>query len=448
MVDSKREKGKDFYKILEVERNASDEEIKKAYKKLAMKWHPDKHPQESKEEATRKFKDISEAYQTLSDPSKKKMYDLFEGDMPDYDFDEDDFNFEIPKGPRPPMKGFRTSHSQQHHTTFDQQNQSFFQQHTFNPAMFNMNNKNHPFGATNPFTHPFFMNAFNMNGSPMPQAAPAPSPKPLEKCEQIAFEIEFQIRDLYYGAKRKITYKVFELCSQCDVRMCDACNGSGRTIITNQVSPTMIQRMERECAKCNATGKYRNGQCGQCSNSGSVKVEKSVVVEIDPGSNYDDIQVFEEYGHHKLGFLKGDMTVKIVKPKVNKYPEYQKMGNHLIYTKEIDIADALCGSKIYITHLDESDFYYYEDEVVHDKSYRIIKNRGFPIKGSKTNGDFIVLYQLKYPKKILKDGAAKMLKTILPYEKDTEYDDSEVEKITSIGTLLHGNPMAGGNVHI
>lgn len=67
--------GKDFYKILNVERNASQEEIKKAYRKLALKWHPDRCPPEQKEEAQKKFQDIGEAFEVLSDPEKKRIYD-------------------------------------------------------------------------------------------------------------------------------------------------------------------------------------------------------------------------------------------------------------------------------------------------------------------------------------------------------------------------------------
>ncbi len=433
MSDKKR----DFYQILEVNRNASEDEIKKSYKKLAMKWHPDKNP-ENKEEAETKFKELSEAYQTLSDPNKRKMYDLLDGNMDDIPDFDDEIPFEIPKGPRPPMRGFRNPQPNDFfNSVFHQDQQSFFQQHSFNPATFNLNNHNHPFGATNPFTHPFFMNGFSPNGSQPQGAAPTPQP-PQKKCDPILFEIEFQLKDLYYGSKRKITYKVSDICPQCNIKVCDVCHGSGKELITKQIAPNMIQRMERECAKCSGSGKFRNGNCGSCFNSGEVKVEKSVIVEIDAGSNYDDIQTFENYGHQKVGFLKGDMTVKIIKPKVNKYSDYDKVGDHLVYTKHIDIADALCGGKIYINHLDGSDFYYYENEVIHDYSYRTLKRRGFPIKGNKEGkGDFIICYRFNYPKQLLKGDEAKRLKSILPYEKDGEYDDSEVEKITNIGTLYY-----------
>jgi DnaJ-class molecular chaperone len=437
MSDKKR----NYYDILNIKRDASEDDIKKAYKKLAMKWHPDKNP-DKKEEAEKMFKEISEAYQTLGDPAKRRMYDVMDGDMDGIpDFDDEDFHFEIPKGPRPPMRGFRPSDSSAEARDFfqQQQQQSFF----FDPGAFNLNNHNHPFGETNPFTNPFFMNGIkiNMNGTTqfMNQPPPRAQAQP-RKCDPLHFDIEFQIKDLYYGAKRKITYKVVDICSKCNIKVCDLCKGCGKEIVTNHIHPSTTQKVERECAKCNATGKIRFGNCTHCSNSGEVKVEKSVIIEIDKGSKYGDIQTFENYGHQKIGFLKGDMVVKIVEPKVNKYPDYQKVDHNLIYTKYIDIADALCGCKVYITHLDDSDFYYYENEVIHDNSYRIIKNKGFHIKSSKdkSNGDFIVLYKLIYPNKILKGDDVKILKSLLPYEKDGDYDDSEVEKISQnqLGSLL------------
>jgi DnaJ-class molecular chaperone len=438
-------KKKNFYDILEVKKDASDDEIKKSYKKLAMKWHPDKNL-ENKDEAEKRFKEISEAYQTLSDFNKRKLYDLTDGDLdgiPDYEFDDDDMPFEIPKGPRPPMRGFSSNSDSTpnpndfFNSMFQQSQQSSFQQFTFDPTSFNMNNHNHPFGETNPFINPFFSNGF-MNTQKsyfQPQQQSVQQPVQQKQCDSISFDIEFQLKDLFYGSKRKITYKVFEICSQCNIRTCDICNGTGKQIITTKTNPNMVQKIERICAKCNASGKYRTGNCAHCSNSGEIKVEKCVIVEIIPGSNYGDTQVFDNYGHQKIGFLKGNMIVKIVQPKVNKYPDYQKFNDHLIYTKNIEIGDALCGSKIYLTHLDGSDFYYNENEVIQDNSYRIIKNKGFPIKNTKNNGDFIVLYKLIYPTKIYKGDDAKIIKSLLPYDKDNDYDDSEVEKITSIDTL-------------
>jgi len=69
--------GRDFYKILGVDRDASDDQLKKAYRKLAMKWHPDKNPGEKQQQAEKKFKEVSEAYEVLTDPKKKEVYDRY-----------------------------------------------------------------------------------------------------------------------------------------------------------------------------------------------------------------------------------------------------------------------------------------------------------------------------------------------------------------------------------
>ncbi len=437
---------RDYYEILEVKKDASEDDIKKAYKKLAMKWHPDKNPN-NKEEAETRFKEISEAYQVLSDSSKRSMYDLgCEDDIPDFEDADFDIRFDIPKGPRPPMRGFNFQNPNDlFNSFFEQQNQqqrSFFQQNqTFNPAQFNMNNNNHPFGATNPFANiPFFMNSIPMNGNfvkqTMNQNVHSQNQNNIKKSEPLIFDLELQLKDLYTGAKRKFTYKVFDLCTSCSSQTCDLCNGSGFEVFTTKVDANTTHKTQRVCAKCNKSGKMRNNNCKNCSGSGEIKVEKSVVVEIDAGSNYDDTQVFENYGHQRLNELKGNMIIKIVKPKVNKFPEFEKVGNNLLYTKNVYLADALCGCKIYINHIDGSDFYYFEKEVIQDGSSRIIKNKGFTIKGSKNKGDFIINYKIKYPETILSEHEAKIIKKILPYEKDDEYDDSEVEKITISGKLV------------
>lgn len=441
---------RDYYEILELKKDKSDvteDDIKKAYKKLAMKWHPDKNPN-NKEEAEARFKEISEAYQVLSDSSKRNMYDLgCEDDIPDFEDADFDIRFDIPKGPRPPMRGFNFQNPNDlFNSFFEQQNQqqrSFFQQNqSFNPAQFNMNNNNHPFGATNPFANiPFFMNSIPMNGAFVQQQTDNQSqPQPqtsIKKSDPLVFELELQLKDLYIGAKRKFTYKVFDLCTSCSSQTCDLCNGSGFELFIKKIDPNTTHKTQRICSKCNKSGKMRNIHCKNCSGSGEIKVEKSVVVEIDAGSKYDNTQLFENYGHQRIGELKGDMIIKIVKPKVNKFADFEKNGNDLVYTKNVFLADALCGCKIYINHMDGSDFYYFEKEIIQDGSSRIIKNKGFPIKGSKNKGDFIIHYKIKYPETILSENEAKIIKKILPYEKDDEYDDSEVEKINISGKLVN-----------
>ncbi len=432
----------DYYEILEVKKDASEDDIKKSYKKLAMKWHPDKNPN-NKEEAEKRFKEISEAYQVLSDSSKRSMYDMGcdEDDIPDFEDADFDIKFNIPKGPRPPMRGFNFQNPNDlFNSFFEQQNQqqrTFFQQNqTFNPAQFNMNNHNHPFGATNPFANiPFFMNNIPMNGT-FVQHTHTQNQNNAKKSDPIIFDLELQLKDLYTGAKRKFTYKVFDVCSSCNSQTCDLCNGTGLEVFITKVDPNTTHKTQRICAKCNGSKKMRNINCKNCTGSGEIKVEKSVVVEIDAGSNYDDTQVFENYGHQRVGELKGNMIIKIVKPKVNKFPEFEKVGNDLVYTKNVFLVDALCGCKIYINHIDGSDFYYFEKELIQDGSSRIIKNKGFPIKESKNKGDFMIIYKIKYPENILNENEAKIIKNILPYEKDDEYDDSEVEKINISGKLV------------
>lgn len=130
---------KDFYEVLGVKRDASLEEIKKAYRKLAVKWHPDKNP-ENQEEATEMFKAIGEAYETLSDPAKRREYDLGGSDTVEDNFpDNGGFTRTYSTGPssyRRPSNGFSRQHSFSHQRAFDIFNQFFAEMEAMHSDMF------------------------------------------------------------------------------------------------------------------------------------------------------------------------------------------------------------------------------------------------------------------------------------------------------------------------
>jgi DnaJ-class molecular chaperone len=459
-MDEKKDQKKNYYDVLGVPKDATEDVIKKAYKKLAVKWHPDKHKTEAKKvEAEVKFKELGEAYATLGDPSKRRMYDMTNGefdDIPEYDFDFEDIDPDKPftfpfnkKGgfqprSRPPPPEFKQpDYNELFNNFLREQEKNFFENNqAFNPA--NLGD-NHPFGKENPFANPFFtqnmpkfsFGHFNFPQPPNPfgpgtgggsftttsssstsSSSSSTSPessnhseekkrekehtkekeqiKEKEKDLSIIFEIEFQIKDLYCGAKRKLTYKATLPCKSCTTR------------------------------------KAGTGTCTECQNSGEVKGERVVIAEIPPGMPYGGTKVFTGDGHYNGKTRRsGDLQIKIKEPKVNKYPEYSREGEDLIYHKEIQLCDLLCGSPIYVESLDDQEFSYTEKEMIRDGGSRRFNGRGFPLVDSRTGaptggkGDLVVKYKVVFPTTIYTGQKAELLKSILPHEVYDEESEDE-----------------------
>ncbi len=465
---------KSYYDILGVSTKATEDEIKKAYRKLAVKWHPDKHKTEAKKaEAEIRFKEIGEAYATLSDPSKRRMYDMTDGDFPEYDFDFEDVDPSkpfVPKGfpgrssrtsPPPPPEFKQPDYNELFNNFLREQEKNFFQNNpAFNPA--NLGD-NHPFGKENPFANPFFTqnmptfsfgnfnfppppNPFTsgsgtftstsssssssssstnmgtgtgngMGNESQPKPQPAPKPVPAEELQSITYEIEFQLRDLYCGAKRKLTYKATLPCTSCNIKKCDLCGGTGKE----------GARIKRECAKCSGTGKIRLGDCRECKNSGEQKGEKVLIAEIPAGMRYGEKKVFSGEGHYSgKTRVTGDLVIQVREPKVSKYPQYQRDGDDLIYTKEVQLCDALCGTPIFVENIDDTEFSYTEKEMIREGGMRRFKGRGFPKRSAKIEddrGDLVVKYTIIFPAKVYTGEKADLLKSILPHEVYDEEDE-------------------------
>lgn len=366
-----------YYDILGIDKNADAEQIKKAYKKLAMRWHPDKNP-DNKDMAEQKFKELSEAYQVLSDPQKKEMYDNYgeqglknEGNMQENPFNSPDDIFKMFFGDNGP---------------------------SFGESLFSRNHR---------------------------------SPKVDEKM----VNIPVTLKDLYNGSKKKITLKIKKICTKCsghgglNIKQCHTCNGRGCNIINRVIGPGMIQRMQMQCHTCNGAKNLASTKCNLCNGDGRVLVELPYLVVIEPGTENNETKIFKNEGDEKLNEERGDV-IFIFKEEKNK--SFVRIGNNLIYSHDITLGDSIIGTQVILDHIDGTKFVYTEKNIIQHNSYTLFKNKGMPIKyNNNSYGDLYVIYNIKYPDITLSQKDKDIIKDILPVSNIVDIEDNNKGQLLS-----------------
>ena len=348
-----------YYEILGINKDATEDEIKDGYKKMARKWHPDKNPQ-NKDEATEKFKMISEAYNILSDPSKKEIYDKYGED------------------------GLK-----QHDNGMDRNGQS-------PEDIFNMF-----FGGGNPFGNHF--NRENINQQ--------------QKTQPKIVEIPLNLKEIYFGTKKKITIKLDKCCHKCDgfggtnKKICIECNGNGVKIINKMIGPNMIQRFTENCKQCNGSKYTCDTQCDICKGKKIKQIEEQFIITVDCGVKNDDSIVYENKGNHLPNEIAGDI-IFIIKEANNSV--FTRMGNDLIYNHNLTIGDSLVGCNIRIDHINGEKIIITEDNFIKDNSYSVVNNKGMPYSNGTKYGVLYIVYSIDYPTKKLTNEEKDIIKDILP----------------------------------
>jgi len=368
---------RNYYEILGLEKNADESEIKKAYRKMAVKWHPDKNP-DNKTEAEKQFKKIGESYEVLSDPEKRRIYDQY---------GEDGLKNGMGNG----EGGF-------------------------------------PFQTSNP--DDIFKMFF---GDQMAFGGPGRGRQNVQKNEAKIVSIPVTLKDLYNGSKKKITLKIKHLCEKCsgyggeNLSSCSDCKGMGIKIVDRMIGPGMVQRSQGICTTCSGSKKIASSPCKECSCSGTKQIEKQFLLGIEPGAEDNDKKVFEDMGDQALNFATGDV-IFILKEESHK--KFKRVGNNLIYYHSIMLCNAIIGSTIsfdYINELPVSRISYKINTIIKDNSYTILKGKGMPIKNSNgKSGDLYVVYNIKYPTKTLSPIEKEQLKGILPYEDDIKINEPSI----------------------
>jgi DnaJ family protein A protein 2 len=352
----------EFYDRLGVDSDASADDIKKAYRKMAIKYHPDKNP--NNPEAVEKFKEISEAYEVLSDQSKREIYNKYgkEG---------------LKEG------GFHAGSAADIFERF------------FGGGMFG--------------------DIFGRGGRGGPVQG-----------EDIVHQIVVGLEDLYNGKTSKLAVTRNVICPKCSgsgskkqggaVR-CSACEGRGVRFIIKQLGPGMIQQMQTVCQECQGKGETirEEDRCDNCKGKKVVRDKKILEVHIDKGMRDGQKIVFTGEADQAPGVEPGDV-IFIVKQK--EHERFKRSGSDLYMEHSITLMDALGGTQFAVPHLDNRVLLIKtaEGDIIKPGDTRMIEKEGMPThKRPFEKGSLYIKFDVVFPPaNFLNKQQLKTLESLLP----------------------------------
>lgn len=353
---------KDYYALLGIDKGASGEEIKKAFHKLAHKYHPDKNGGDEK-----KFKEINEAYQVLSNSHKRKQYDQFGSS-----FDQAGFSGgQNPGGWEDIFRGA---------------NGSGFSGFNSGGVEFDLGDI---FGD-------FFGGSRRGRKSSRAQ-----------KGSDIESEITLDFLDAIFGATKTIELYKTTKCTQCHgnkaepgtkIVDCSQCGGSGQV---TQVQSTILGNIQtqRTCEKCRGEGKTYETPCSKCRGIGVIKDTEKMDIKIPAGvDNGQTIRLRGKGEAGKNGAFDGDLYINI---RVKKSKDFERDGMSILSTVTIGFAQAALGTEVDIKTVDGETALKIPAGIQSGKEIKL-RGKGAPQPGASSRGDHIVTVQVETPTKISK----------------------------------------------
>jgi len=345
---------KDYYKILGVPRNASKEEIKRAYYKLAHKYHPDKKGGDEK-----KFKEINEAYQVLSDPEKRAQYDrfgkVFEG--PGFEHARPGFDW---GGAFDFGKGFNWD------LDFD----------------------------LDEIFEDFFSSGFRQ--------------RDLKRGSDISIDIEIPLEAALKGLEKKIRLKKFIVCTRCHgtgaepgtkIKECFSCRGTGQV---QQIKRTFFGSITRFiiCPECGGEGKRPEVPCNVCKGEGRIMGEEEIRISIPAGVDSNQVLRFPQKGNAgKRGGKPGDLLVKVL---ILPHKIFERRGDDLYVQKEIPLSLAVLGGEIEVETLEGKTLLLKIPPGTESGKIFKISGKGIPHFSGFGRGNLYVEIKVKIPKRLTK----------------------------------------------
>ena len=366
---------KDYYAILGVDKNASDEEIKKAYRKMAKKWHPDANPNNRKE-AEEKFKEVGEAYSTLSDPQKRRMYDQFGSAAANGNYS----GFNGFNGFNGGFGGFGGGN------------------YTYSTS---------GFGGFDDVVDDFVSSIF---GGGFGRSSRTSNPNSPRKGNDLRYNVDVTFEEAFTGTHKEIVVNKNEKCDTChgtgakpgtSVQTCSKCHGTGKVKKAQSLAGFATIQTVVACDECRGTGKVIPNPCETCKGKGTVRKQVTLNVEIPAGINDDQTLVVQGKGEPGVnGGPYGDLYVTV---RVKKSNIFTRNGDNVECIIPITITQATLGANIKVPTVTGEE----EDFAIPDGTQSgtkfTLKNKGFRKIHSNSSGDLIFTVQVQTPKKLTKE---------------------------------------------
>ncbi len=351
MAENKR----DYYEVLGVDKNASADDIKKAYRKKALQYHPDRNPGDKEAEA--KFKECNEAYEVLSNSEKKALYDQ-------YGFAGVDPNFN-------PNAGFGGGFGGSGFGGFDDLGDIF-------GSIFG--------GGSGRRANP--------NGP--------------RRGENIGTQLEITFEEAAFGTEKEVSVSRVEDCPRCSgtgcadgtqPETCPNCGGSGQ-IRTTQNFMGMTMQSTAACPKCGGRGKIIRTPCSTCKGKGKVRHTQKIKVKIPAG--VDEGQTVRVRGEGSAGANGGPAGDLLVEIYIKNHPLFQRDGVNVLCEMPITFTQAALGAEIEVPTLDGRVRYTVPEGTQTGTTFRL-RGKGIPYVNSKTRGDQLVTVVVETPTKLTRE---------------------------------------------
>ena len=346
MAEAKR----DYYEVLGVDKNADEATIKKAYRGLAKKYHPDMNPGDA--EAEKKFKEASEAYAVLSDPDKKRQYDQFG------------------------------------HAAFEQGGGGSYGGFDFNGMDF-----------TDMFGD-IFGDLFGGGGS---RRSSRSGP---QKGSNIRTQVRISFEEAVFGCKKELELTLKDTCTKCNgsgakpgtsPETCSKCQGRGQVAYQRQSIFGIMQSVET-CPDCQGSGKTIKDKCPDCYGTGYISNRKKIEVDIPAGIDEgQSIRIRDKGEPGKNGGPRGDLLVEVV---ITRHPVFKRQDINIFSTVPISFAIATLGGEVALDTVDGKIIYNVKPGTQTDTRIRL-KEKGVPsLRSANVRGDHYVTFVVQVPEKL------------------------------------------------
>ena len=362
---------RDYYEVLGISKGASEDEIKKAYKKMARKYHPDLNPGDK--EAEEKFKEVNEAYEVLSDADKKARYDQYGHAGVDPNFGAGGAGFD----------------------------------------------GNFDFGDLGDIFGSFFGGGFGGGRRTNPNAP--------QRGESIRMSLAISFEEAAFGCEKEVTVDRMEQCGTCHgtgctpgttPEVCPDCHGSGQVQVRRQ-TPMGVFATSSPCPKCGGKGKIIHQPCKDCHGTGAVRKRKTIQASIPAGIDNGQTISIRGQGHAgKNGGPAGDLLITIT---IRPHELFRREGTSVLCEAPITFAQAVLGAELEIPTIDGKVKYDLPEGTQSGTTFRL-KGKGIPSINGRGRGDQYVTVYIETPRNLNKEQK-EALKKFAETMGDNNYEE-------------------------